>query len=298
MQSPSKNPANVNSETQTVEEAKICGIVRPISASSVYSSQHWEEVGQIIDDAVQGAGYEPRLVSDGDSSGIIHARIVANLYRDPVVVCDISGKNPNVMLELGMRLAFDKPVVVIKDDNTEYSFDTSPIEHLTYPSSLHYPSITLFKERLTEKVIATCESFDASKSFLRQFGPIKVAEISEERVPGYELVREELRELRALILSSHQARSQLNRPTEGSRDGARFPILKFKKKLPVDLVSEVTAKASQLSGVDNIKITITGEHMIVLVKPDLMGGWDQHQANDAVRGLLRGYLNDIPLPKS
>ncbi len=57
----------------------------------------------------------------------------------PIVVCDISARNANVMFELGMRLAFDKPTVIIKDERTPYSFDISSIEHLDYPSDLRYP---------------------------------------------------------------------------------------------------------------------------------------------------------------
>jgi hypothetical protein len=34
------------------------------------------------------------------------------------------------MFELGMRLAFDKPTVIIKDDKTDYMFDTGIIEHV------------------------------------------------------------------------------------------------------------------------------------------------------------------------
>jgi hypothetical protein len=35
-----------------------------------------------------------------------------------------------------MRLAFDRPTIIVKDDLTTYSFDTSPIEHLEYPRDL------------------------------------------------------------------------------------------------------------------------------------------------------------------
>ncbi|WP_353118770.1 hypothetical protein [Myroides odoratus] len=53
-----------------------------------------------------------------------------NIYNDEIVVCDVSSKNPNVMFELGLRLAFDKPTIIIKDEKTGYSFDTGVIEHL------------------------------------------------------------------------------------------------------------------------------------------------------------------------
>jgi hypothetical protein len=42
------------------------------------------------------------------------------------------------MFELGMRLAFDKPTIVIKDDVTKFNFDTSPIKHLQYRRDLRY----------------------------------------------------------------------------------------------------------------------------------------------------------------
>jgi hypothetical protein len=32
--------------------------------------------------------------------------------------------------DMGLRLAFDKPTIIIKDDKTSYAFDTPPIEHL------------------------------------------------------------------------------------------------------------------------------------------------------------------------
>jgi hypothetical protein len=70
---------------------------------------------------------------NADDIGVIQKRIVQNLYSSDVIVCDVSGKNPNVMFELGMRLAFDKPTLIVKDDKTDYSFDTGIIEHVPYP---------------------------------------------------------------------------------------------------------------------------------------------------------------------
>jgi hypothetical protein len=62
------------------------------------------------------------------------------------VIGDVSCKNPNVMFELGMRLAFDKPTIIIKDDQTSYSFDISPIQNLEYPRDLRFNKIIDFKE--------------------------------------------------------------------------------------------------------------------------------------------------------
>jgi hypothetical protein len=77
------------------------------------------------------------------------------------------------MFELGMRLAFDKPTVIVKDDVTAYSFDTAPIEHVVYPRDLRYTAIKEFKGTLAVKVKATHDkaTSDGSYSpFLKHFG--------------------------------------------------------------------------------------------------------------------------------
>ncbi len=129
-----------------IEDIKpICGVVMPISAIDGCSESHWSDVHEILAEAIYDAGFEANLVSNADDVGIIQKRIIQNLYDNPVVVCDVSGKNPNVMFELGMRLAFDKPTIIVKDDKTSYSFDTSPIEHLEYPRDLRFSRIVEFK---------------------------------------------------------------------------------------------------------------------------------------------------------
>lgn len=142
-----KEDAPINENTKP-----ICGIVMPISSIDNCSETHWKEVKGIITDAVENAGFEAKLVSEANDSGIIQKRIVQNLYKNDIVVCDVSCKNPNVMFELGMRLAFDKPTIIVMDNMTKYSFDTAPIEHLSYPRDLSYYQILDFKISLLRKL--------------------------------------------------------------------------------------------------------------------------------------------------
>ena len=97
----------------------------------------------------------------------------------------MSGKNPNVMFELGMRLAFDKPTIIIKDDKTDYTFDTSIIEHLTYPRDLRFSKIVEFKEQLKKKITGTYNksiSDPSYSTFLKSFGQYKIAQLDETEV--------------------------------------------------------------------------------------------------------------------
>jgi hypothetical protein len=177
-----KTNANEN-KTEITESKPICGIIMPISAIDSYSSEHWAEVKRIISEAVNDAGYKPNLVSNADDIGIIQKRIIQNLYDNDIVVCDVSGKNPNVMFELGLRLAFDKPAIIIIDDNTDYSFDTSPIEHLSYPRDLRYFDILKFKDQLKTKIVATVEKAKNDSNyttFLKNFGEFEVAHVEKK----------------------------------------------------------------------------------------------------------------------
>lgn len=176
-----------------------CGIVMPISAIDDCTMEHWQEVLRILKEVIGELKYTPNLVSDAEDSGIIQKRIIQNLYENEIVVCDVSGKNPNVMFELGIRLAFDKPTIIIKDDCTDYSFDTGIIEHLCYPRDLTYWKILNFKKALREKILSTLDKARKDpeySTFLKNFGEFKVAKLKTKTVPQDEFILESLKELK------------------------------------------------------------------------------------------------------
>ena len=132
-----------------------CGNDMPISATEGCPVEHWKEVLVIVKEVILGAGFEPNLVSDADDIGVIQKRIIQNVYNNEIILCDVSGRNPNVMFELGMRLAFDKPTIIIKDDKTDFAFDTQVIEHVGYPRDLRYPRMIDFRSKLEAKIKAS-----------------------------------------------------------------------------------------------------------------------------------------------
>lgn len=205
-----------------------CGIIMPISSIDGCNDAHWAEVLEILNEAIGLAEFEGSLVSDSDDVGVIHKRIIQNIYANPIVVCDVSAKNPNVMFELGMRLAFDKPTIIVKDDKTPYSFDTSGIEHLEYPRDLRFSKIVEFKDKLADKIKATYDRASNDPeytTFLKHFGEFKVAKLDSQEVSPQEYIIEELKSLKTSI-------SRLEMPTNlsryhnssGSRRVLTFPI--------------------------------------------------------------------------
>ncbi|WP_298529638.1 RNA helicase [uncultured Christiangramia sp.] len=186
---------------------KKCGIIMPIAAHPDYPKEHWKEVLLILLEAINETEFEPRMVNEDSAIGLIHERIVNNIYSDDIIICDVSSKNPNVMFELGMRLAFDKPTIIIKDEKTGYSFDTGVIEHINYPSSLRFNKIVEFKEELISRINATYKKSTTHKDyspFLKSFGktiiPAKInpSEIAESKyiLEKLEILSQEMKHLR------------------------------------------------------------------------------------------------------
>jgi hypothetical protein len=184
-------------KAKTSDKPIDCGIVMPISEIDGLSENHWFQVRRVIKSAVLSVGFKGRLVSDSDGANVIVSNIIQNLFFDPIVVCDVSCKNANVMFELGLRLAFDRPVVIIMDNVTKFTFDVSMLQHIIYPRDLRYHSIISFKQELAEKVKATYEDSTKSdyKSFLKHFERLTPSTIDSKDIPQFEYLVQKIDEL-------------------------------------------------------------------------------------------------------
>lgn len=188
--------------TKEQKETRLtCGIIMPIATmSSEYTADHWSDVRHILHKAIDKAGFIPRIVSDSEESTVIHGSIINNIYNDAIIVCDVSNKNANVMFELGMRLAFNKPVVIVKDDKTDYSFDTGNIQHEPYRKDLRHSTVEKFIEDLSKKILKTYEASkkDEYQSFLSYFGKFEVAKIENKSIGEEEALAKLLNKMNSI----------------------------------------------------------------------------------------------------
>ncbi|MFC7347282.1 hypothetical protein ACFQO9_11190 [Chryseobacterium zhengzhouense] len=201
----SNNKTEIKDEKETVDEkAKesdvrpVCGLIMPIADTEGYPAGHWKEVRKLLTSVAEGAGFRTRLVSESDEVRVIQANIVQNIFEDDVIICDVSSKNPNVMFELGLRLAFDKAAVIVKDFATGYSFDTSPVQHINYPKDLRYYDIEKFREELKMKLLAT---FEESKKpnhsmYLESFGKFVPKGLKNKEVSNDQYMIQTLQEIK------------------------------------------------------------------------------------------------------
>lgn len=189
-------------DTQIKAPRPQCGLVMPIAAFGDYPQSHWASVEAILRESLDEAGFDAKLVSQETTSGVIHQRIISNLYTNDIVVCDVSARNPNVMFELGMRLAFDKPTIIVKDDETPFSFDISAIEHITYPRSLTYAEIVKFKSTLAQHVKDTDKAAKDDKNystFLKHLSGVRPAKLDIKEIPAQDFISRQIDDLRQLV---------------------------------------------------------------------------------------------------
>lgn len=219
------------------DEMPICGIIMPIANTDGYPNGHWQDVYSILSEAAVRAGFKPNLVSFDSDVGVIQKRIVQNIYSNPIVVCDISSRNANVMLELGMRLAFDMPAIIVKDLDTPYSFDISPIEHVNYPTDLRYSLINEFKEKLADKIKDTYSRFKNDvnyTTFLKHYGSFEVVKIQEEEVSESKYILSQLGEIKNLLNRQNSTDDRLPQANQRKYKSYSIPITEQLKKYTIN----------------------------------------------------------------
>jgi hypothetical protein len=157
-------------------EVPHCGIIMPLSDTEGYPVGHWAQVQRLIIRAAGKAGFSASMVSENLAEDMIQASIVRNVYHNEVVVCDVSSLNPNVMLELGLRMATLLPLVLVFDGEKEYPFDIRSILHVRYPKGLNIFRMEAFVDELAEKIqkVDEAQKNQEYQPFLSHFKEVKV----------------------------------------------------------------------------------------------------------------------------
>lgn len=121
---------------------KTCFIIMPISDSDTYPVGHFKRVyDYLIKPACEIAGFKPVRADDVLNTNYIALDIIKNIIQADMALCDLSGRNPNVMYELGIRQAFNKPVTLIKDTVTNRIFDISGFRDIEYDETLRIDAV-------------------------------------------------------------------------------------------------------------------------------------------------------------
>lgn len=138
------------------EISKDCFVIMPIADCDGYEKGHFTHVyNDIIKPAIEKTEFTAIRADEVKETNLIHLDILKKLIDAPIAVCDLSTRNPNVLFELGIRQAFDKPVVLIQEKGTPKIFDIAPLRYLEYSKEMKYHEVLEAQKKLQEAIDAT-----------------------------------------------------------------------------------------------------------------------------------------------
>lgn len=153
-----KELPNKKSKLEKLAEQDQCFVIMPISAQNGYEDGHFQLVYEdIIKPAIIAAGLTPFRADETKNTNLIQLDILRNVIESPIAICDMSSKNPNVFYELGMRQAFDKPTVLLRDEITDAPFDVNGLRYVTYKKGMKHRDVV---SAINDLTIALKDTFE------------------------------------------------------------------------------------------------------------------------------------------
>ena len=252
-------------EAEKKAASNDCFVIMPIADHDGYDKGHFTKVYEdIFKPACASAGFIAVRADEVKQTNLIHLDILQKLIESPMAICDLSSRNPNVLFELGLRQAFDKPTVLVQEAGTPKIFDIAPLRYTEYRRELRYREVLEDQSMISEAIKATKEATDQGEgvnsivSILSLSKPASLKEVSNNDSAGLlQLVRAEMSEMRSdfrrTMLMMERDRERLvfneNRPsTARLRDThsmIREAEIMLSKGAPKELIMGLIGKAQK-----------------------------------------------------
>lgn len=155
-----------------------CFIMMPISDPEGYEKGHFRRVYEhLIKPACEKANFIPTRADEEVKANLIVLDIIRKILDSDIIICDLSSKNPNVMYELGIRQAFNKKSILIKDIKTNRVFDIQGMRTIDYDHNLRIDEVQKSINDIALALRATHEEKGEDVNSLIQLLSIKPASI-------------------------------------------------------------------------------------------------------------------------
>ena len=105
---------------------KVCFVIGPIGEPESETRKRSDQVlKHIIKPAAEKCGYEAIRADQISEPGLITTQVIQHIINDPLVIADLTGRNPNVYYELALRHAVKGPLVQIIAKGEQLPFDVA-----------------------------------------------------------------------------------------------------------------------------------------------------------------------------
>jgi hypothetical protein len=107
-------------------ERKTCFVISPIGDVESDTRKRADKILKyVIAPAVAERGYEALRADQISEPGMITSQVIQHIVEDPLVVADLTDRNPNVFYELALRHALRKPLVQLIKKGEQLPFDVA-----------------------------------------------------------------------------------------------------------------------------------------------------------------------------
>lgn len=188
---------------KTDQDIHSCFVIMPIADMPGYESGHFHRVyNHLIKPACSHAGFKPIRADEVTNSNFIVLDILKRIVECDIAICDLSGRNPNVMYELGLRQAFNKKTVLIKDDKTISPFDVQAFRYCEYDSTMRIDNAQTNSQSISKALASTFSADENDVNSIVQLLKIQPAQVGEKTILSQEntLILKAIRELQQHIV--------------------------------------------------------------------------------------------------
>jgi len=139
-----------------------------VERDSKHSTGFFAEVlRSLITPAAKASQFTVRT-ANRQGSDVIQSTIINDLIEADLVIADLTEHNPNVMFELGMRMAEDKPVVLIKAQGTGPLFDVdNMLRVFEYSPNLWQTTVEKDMPNLRDFIKGAWDNRASEKSYMK-----------------------------------------------------------------------------------------------------------------------------------
>lgn len=126
-----------------------------------------EVLTALVTPAANAAGFAVETAQQ-DGSDVIQSTIIGQLLAADLVIADLSDHNPNVLFELGIRIASDLPVALIKAEGTGRIFDVDNMMRvLPYSPNLWPTTVAKDIPRMSDHIKAAWDNRTTVRSYMQ-----------------------------------------------------------------------------------------------------------------------------------
>ncbi|CAM8566662.1 hypothetical protein [Enterobacter asburiae] len=175
------NEAKVVDTKDTIAKELTCFVIMPIADTAGYEPSHFDRVYKhLIQPACIKANFKAVRADEISNTNFIVLDILRRIVESDIAICDLSSRNPNVMYELGLRQAFNKKTVLIKDEKTTNPFDVQGFRYCSYDSALRIDNAFDNVNSIAKALSSTHEADSFEVNSIVQLLKIEPAQIGDK----------------------------------------------------------------------------------------------------------------------